>query len=221
MLDYPPLDLPQRPSSRVISVATEQSLCEAHHLLATAYGPGDAPRSFGLAACTMTVLAFAAASAMRAYDPLRGRNAEPDAVSFRGFATAFMPWDHVSVEDDQHRSGVVLQAAAADALYLSIRNPLVHDGGLVVVRPGAAPLRPALQIRHRFPGRARPEELSELVDLCARPTLDGQPLMSLRHDRVEVHTRELYWCARRAIEAFARDPAVQADIDSRWGVSGP
>jgi hypothetical protein len=48
-------------------------------------------------------------------------------------------------------------------------------------------------------------------------TLTGDKLIELEAFSSTVHTRPLYWCTRKMIEAFAADPDVQRDIASNIG----
>ncbi|MEL6211699.1 MAG: hypothetical protein AAFR44_16250, partial [Pseudomonadota bacterium] len=59
----------------------------------------------------------------------------------------WFPWDQATIEDDQHRPPSDRHAAVAEALYMRIRNPLVHNSDLALFRSGGATLRPVLQIR--------------------------------------------------------------------------
>ncbi|MEL6220163.1 MAG: hypothetical protein AAFR79_17145 [Pseudomonadota bacterium] len=116
------------------------------------------------------MLTITAASAMQAYDPIRAKNAEPDGKSFRELVRFWFPWDQATIEDDQHHPPSDRHTAAAEALYMRIRNPSVQNSDLAVSRAGGATLRPVLQLRHGFPGLCRREELADLA-VAALPAI--------------------------------------------------
>ncbi len=205
---YIPLNLPNSKVSAVISMATEAYLEEAHYLLISAVPDDKRPIHFGRSATVMTLLAIAAASAVRRFDVKKNKNLNSDRASFESCVLSFFPWSDVSIGDAQNRSEAERRKEAARALYDTARNPLVHTGGLSSMLP---PHR-TLTMIHDFPGLAS-LELNEqkLIDYCNNP-LKGKRLIQLDATSVTIHTRPLYWCARQMIESFATDPNVQADI---------
>jgi hypothetical protein len=51
-----------------------------------------------------------------------------------------------------------------------------------------------------------------------KATLSGDMLIELGAFSSTVHTRPLYWCTRKMIEAFAADADVQRDIAKNLGI---
>ena len=210
---YIPLNLGRLDSSvaAAISMATEQHLEQAHYLLAATYARDLPHQHFGRSAVTMTLLAIAAASAIRRFDSRKNKNSAGDRKSFICCVRSYLPWSDVTIVDAKHRNEDAKLDAAAMQLYEVFRNPLVHSGGIT----GKAHVR--AEFCHTFPGRETFEENeSAIVELChvtsLRSTLIEMPAESSR-----LYTRPLYWCARRMIEAFAADPAVQNDIRTNIG----
>src|SRR5262245_42536381 len=103
-MPYPRLALTDTKFNAAISMATEGHLEQAHYLLATTYPNVNSPRDhFGTSAVIMTLLAIAAAAAIRNFDLKSNRQTGSDRAAFVGCVLEFFPWKHVSVDDDQHR----------------------------------------------------------------------------------------------------------------------
>jgi len=161
---------------------------------------------FGLSAAVMSLLAIAAASAIRRFDSATGRKKITDRDAFLTFVDSYFAWSDVGVEGEQHRAAPERSKAAAEALYVGIRNPLIHSAGV------AASAGPTVQVRHVFPGLSDLENESAIEALCSRSTLDGQTVIQLNATSTAVHTRELYWAVRQAIQALSADRAAESDI---------
>ena len=161
----------------------------------------------------MTLLAMAATSALRNFDPKANKPVPPgDKKAFYDCVGAFFPWRDVGIGDGAHSSQSDRIKAATETLYTSLRNPLVHSGGAV----GTG--WPRIIIVHPFPGLASfADNESKIAELCGLDTLDGQTFIELDAFQTKVHTRPLYWGARKMIEAFAADGAVQGDIVRNQG----
>lgn len=206
---YIPLSLGPQDSqiAALISMATEQHLEQAHYLLAATYSSQSPNDHFGHSSLILTLLAVASASAIRCFDLSKNKNSVRDRTAFIDCVRTYFPWEHVSIVDDQYRDEASKRAAASEQLYDLFRNPLVHCGGIVAkgFRRGES--------SHVIPGRATfQENEADIVEICNLVSYEGQVLMRMRFDATRVYTRPLYWCARKMIEAFAADPAVQADI---------
>jgi hypothetical protein len=196
-----------------ISMATERHLKEAHFLLATTYSNESPHDHFGNVAAIMTLLTIASASAIRHFDPRANKNKKADRQSFVECVEAFFPWDCVTIADDQQRLAAQRRSAAAGELYAVFRNPLVHCGGVVGKGHRVA------RINHVFPGLGSLRENERVIsELCGLATLDGQMLIEMAAASSTLHTRPLYWCARKMIEAFAADPGVQRNIVDSLGI---
>ncbi len=210
---YVPLNLgtPDSSVAAAISMATEQHLEQAHYLLASTCGYDSPHKHFGRSAVTMTLLAIAAASAIRHFDSRKNKNAAGDRMSFISCVRSYLPWRDVIVIDAQHRKIDAKYDAAATQLYEVFRNPLVHSGGIV----GKSHVR--ADVCHIFPGRKTFEENeADIVELCNKASTKST-LLEMRAESSKLYTRPLYWCARKMIEEFAADPAVQADIRTHLG----
>lgn len=202
-------------------MATERHLEQTHYLMAATYPNGNGPYDhFGTSAAVMTLLAIAAASAIRHFDPKKTKKAGGDRAAFTGCVLRFFPWDYVTVKDDQHRPRSELPKLAADALYGVFRNPLVHSGGVTSKAHLSGTIGDWYRtphIAHVFPGLSPQENDRAIEDYC-NVTLSGDVLIELEAFCSTVHTRPLYWCARKMIEAFAADAGVQADITKHLGI---
>ena len=219
-MPYVRLPLPDTKVNAAISMATERHLEQAHYLLGATYANANGPHNhFGTSAAVMTLLAIAAASAIQHFDPKVNKKRGGDRAAFTACVLRFFPWHHVTIADDQHRPKNELPKLAADELYDVFRNPLVHSGGVT----GRAHLSGAIakwhrtpKIAHVFPGLSPQENERAIEDYC-NATLSGDRLIELEAFSSTVHTRPLYWCTRKMIEAFAADPDVQRDIASKVG----
>jgi hypothetical protein len=94
-------------------------------------------------------------------------------------------------------------------LYKVFRNPLVH---WAESRAGATVWRGRQMVPHRqdissIPGPSPQENERTIEDYC-NTILSGETLIALETLSSTVHTRPLYWCTRKMIEAFTADPAV-------------
>jgi hypothetical protein len=166
----------------------------------------------------MTLLAIAATSNIRYFDPRKDQAPiGHDKTRFVECVKQFMPWEHVTIRDDQHRPVKQRREAAAEEFYKTFRNPLVHAGGVrgawhfsgVIDNWYRAP-----QIAHVFPGLASWQENEKAIaELCDLNSYAGQNLLEMGAASSIVHTRPLYWCTRKMIEAFAADLGVQRDIE--------
>jgi hypothetical protein len=95
----------------------------------------------------------------------------------------------------------------------------VHSGG-VTSKPHLSGGK-IVEIKHVFPGLASPQDNETAVaEYCAATTLKGEMLIELKALGVTVHTRPLYWCTRKMIEALAANSDVQMDIAARLAPSG-
>jgi hypothetical protein len=63
-----------------------------------------------------------------------------------------------------------------------------------------------------------PQENDKAMQDYCHVALSGDLLMELEAFCSTVHTRPLYWCTRKMIEAFAADTSVQADIAKNLGI---
>lgn len=209
-MSYPRLELLRAsPAVAAVSVATEPYLEQAHFLLSRTFG-SSCRDHFGLSAVIMTLLSIAAASAIRHFDVNINRRGveKSDAQAFKEAVVAYFPWEDVSVELDIG-IGTDWKVAAADELYKTARNPLIHVGGITA--KGYRRLR----LVHAFPGGSNQENEAAMSAFCAANTLGGQRFMSISADTTVVHTKELYWCARRMVERLADDPEVLSEIQRR------
>jgi hypothetical protein len=218
---YVRLPLSDTKINAAISMATERHLEQAHYLLGATYPSTNGPQNhFGISAAVMTLLAIAAASAIRHFDPKANKKRGGDRAAFTSCVLTFFPWDRVTIKDDQHRLKNELPNLAADELYDVFRNPLVHSGGVtskaqmsgVVGNWYRTP-----KIVHVFPGMSAQENEQAIEQYCDA-TLGGDVLIELEAFSSTVHTRPLYWCTRKMIEAFAADADVQRDIAKNLGI---
>jgi hypothetical protein len=215
-MSYPRLNLMRSsPAVAAVSVATEPYLEQAHFLLSRTFG-ASCRDHFGLSAVIMTLLSIAAASAVRHFDirTNRRRFDKSDAQAFKEAVVAYFPWEDVSVEFDIDEPSD-WKVAAAEQLYQSARNPLVHIGGI------AAKGFRLLRVVHSFPGGSDQDNDFRMAHLCAARTLDRQCFLRVRPHTVELFTRELYWCARRMIETLASDADALADIERHLSAQQP
>jgi hypothetical protein len=218
---YVRLPLPDTKVNAAISMATERHLEQAHHLLSATYPSANGPQiHFGTSAAVMTLLAIAATSAIQHFDPKVNKKRGGDRAAFTACVLRFFPWHHVTIADDQHRPVNELPKLAADELYDVFRNPLVHSGGVT----GRAHLSGTIakwhrtpNITHVFPGLS-PKENEQAMEQYCNATLSGDRFIELEAFSSTVHTRPLYWCTRKMIEAFAADAGVQADIAKNLGI---
>jgi hypothetical protein len=119
-MPYVRLLLPDTKINAAISMATEQHLEQAHYLLAASFPNGSKPHHhFGTSAAVMTLLAIAAASAIRYFDPKKNKKPRLplDRDVFRECVLKFFPWNCVTIGDDQHRPKTERPKLAADELY--------------------------------------------------------------------------------------------------------
>ena len=218
-MPYVRLPLPDTKINAAISMATEQHLEQAHYLLAATYPNGGPSNHFGTSAAVMTLLTIAATSAVRYFKPKTNRKEKGDRDAFIECVSKFFPWDQVTIEDDQRRPTSKRREAAAAELCRVFRNPVVHTGG-VTTKPhlSGGSWNRTPRILHVYPGLASPQENERVVaDYCSA-TLSGDVLIKLEASAATVHTRPLYWCTRKMIEAFAADADVQSDIASNMGI---
>ena len=210
-MSYKPLQL-RAEDDRVnaaLSMFTERYLEQAHYLLCHVYGRNSADQHFGQSALVMTVLAIASASVVRYFDPVKGENSNGDRAAFEECVLSFFPWKDVGIIDDQHRGAEERYIAASKALYKALRCPTVHTAGVVGLG------YPVIKIHHVFPGLSGAENQKQVCELCERLSLDGQPVLELLAEELHVHTRELYWAARKMIENMSEDERVASDIIAR------
>lgn len=202
-MPYLPLDLKcKNPSvALAIRMATEPTLRDVHYLLTLRTLEEPPHNDLGHSACTMTILAIAATSAIRDFDRVKNRNLAGDRASFLKCVLEFFPWAHVSVTDERGRTGRNLHKAASEELYIAARNPLVHVGGVV----GAG--HPRLKSVVGF------ERDQSLVDWCAHESLNGQEVFAMSGAEFKIYLKTFYWAARKMVEAFAADAEVQADLE--------
>jgi hypothetical protein len=102
MAYVPPKLTAIQPVNATISMFTEEYLKQAHYLLAATY-PADGPfNHFGQSAAVMTLLAIAAASRLRIFDPVKNdkRPGTSDRAAFLGCVREFFPWSDVTIVDD-------------------------------------------------------------------------------------------------------------------------
>lgn len=217
--ESPVLTCKNREVAAVIAMATDEHLKQAHYLLAARY-PGDSPNThFGRTATVMILLTIAAASALRTFNPQRNNKIGGDKKCFVDCVEQFFPWTSVSIKDGQHRSKADHPNIAATELYTSFRNPLVHSGGMVGTAGVAGKDWRKAQIWHPLPGLATPEENDNTItEWCKLESLSGQTLLSIEFDHSVIHTKTLYWCTRKMIEAFAADPTVESEIIKSLGI---
>ena len=203
------------PVAAAISMATEEHLRQAHYAL-TVVMPPEKPEhpgtTLGTASAIMILLTIAAASAIRHFDPSKNKKLKGDHDAFVECVEAFFPWEHVSVEDDQYRTGVDLRHAAAEELYTVLRNPLIHSGGVVGERYKVP------RIMHIYPGLSPEENENRIIRLCDLVTLSGSTVIKMTAAHSTLYTDALYWCTRKMIERFAIDPLVQSDITRNLGI---
>lgn len=223
-MSYVPLslDCANAKIKAAVSVATEPHLEQAHYLLALTYPNAGPSGHFGKSAAIMMLLTIAAASAIRYLNPNTNKKKSRDRTSFIDCVSTFFPWDHVTIADDQHRSIWEQRKAAAVELYDVFRNPLVHSGGVTGkwhLSGVVGNWHRGARINHSFPGMASPQENEkQIADLCGMASCDGQMLIELTATASTVHTKPLYWCTRKMIEAFAANSAVQKDIAQNLGI---
>jgi hypothetical protein len=214
-MPYVRLPLADTKVNAAISMFTEGYLEQAHYLLAATY-PGDGPSShFGQSAAVMTLLAIAAASRLRIFDPIKN-NKRPGTKDDEAFITCvreFFPWADVTIVDDQHRPIGQMRDAASAELYKVFRNPLVHSGGVT----GKAHLSGKIadwhrtpQVCHVFPGLSPEANERRIAESCTAP-LAHDTLIKLGALASMVYTL-LYLCVRRMIENMAADATVQQEI---------
>jgi hypothetical protein len=188
-------------------MATDSHLRQAHYLLAARY-PGSSPEThFGVSATIMLLLTIASTSALRHFSLTKNRPSKHDSEIFPACVEEFFPWQHVSIKDGEHRPAAERRTAAAKELYEVFRCPLIHSGGMV------ARGRRIVRLNHVFPGLATFEENeARIAELSQQETLSRQTLLEIDACESTIHSRTLYWCVRKMIEAFAADPVVEADI---------
>jgi hypothetical protein len=218
---YIPLRLePRNNLNAAIATFTEDFLSDAHYLLAVNYPQGGLARSAGI----MSLLAIAAASRLRIFDPVKNnkRAGTKDDDAFIGCVREFFPWSDVTIEDDQHRTRDAMRNAAAEELYKVFRNPLVHTGGAT----GKAHLSGKIAKWHRrptfmhvFPGGSPEENERQIAERCTAP-LAGDMLIQLGAFTSIVHTLTLYLCARRMVENLAADATAQQEIRTALSIQG-
>ena len=215
---YVPLIFPANSVSKIISMAAEPHLEQAHYLLAAGYSNGDHQGHFARSAIVMTLLSIAATSVIRYFDPEKNKNSRPDGSTFKECVLRFFPWARITIEDDQHRPADERPQAATEELYNVFRNALVHSGG-VTGKPHLSgkigDWHRSLEIIHVFPGLHSQEENEKAVSEYCTSNLSGDVLIKLGAFSSTIHTRPLYWCTRKMIEAFAADIDVQSDIQTR------
>jgi hypothetical protein len=221
-MPYVRLPLPDTKVSAAISMFTEGYLEQAHYLLGVTY-PGEGPSNhFGPSAAVMTLLAIAAASRLRIFDPARNnkRPGTKDDEAFIVCVRQFFPWPDVTIVDDKHRSIDAMRQAAAEELYKFFRNPLVHSGGVT----GKAELSGKIgdwyrtpQICHVYPGLSPAENEQKIAERCTEP-LARDTLIELGAFASKVYTLTLYLCERRMIEQMAGDKKVRQDIAAALGL---
>ncbi len=207
-MPYAQLSMPDNNASAIISIATEHYLEQAHYLLAATHSNGEPANHFGMSAAIMTLLSIAAASSIRHFIPSKNKNDKGDKAAFVECVSDYFPWESVTIKDDQHRPNSELPKIAAEELYHVIRNPLVHSGG-VTSKPHLSgkvgDFIRAPKISHIFPGLALPHDNEKVVaDYCDKD-INGEVLIELEACCAIVHTRTLYWCARKMIEKLRAD----------------
>ena len=214
-MSYVPLNLTcaDKRVAGTIAMATEQHLEQAHYLLAATYTNGAPGNTFGTSAAIMMLLSIAAASAIRHFVPKANKNTRKDSESFVACVERYFPWGHIKILDGEHRPARDLPGIAAKELYSVFRNPLVHSGGVT----GKGHFHRSPAIMHLFPGLSPAENAKIISDLCSLSSYHGQVLLEIGAERSIVHTRPLYWCTRKMIEAFAADPLVETDIKRNMG----
>ena len=218
---YVRLHLADTKINAAISMTTERHLEQTHYLLGATYPSANGPHNhFGTSAAIMTLLAIAAASAIQHFDPKANKKRGGDRAAFTDCVLKFFPWDCVTVDDDQHRSMSERPKLAADELYDVFRNPLVHSGGVTSTAHLSGEIGHwyrTPKIAHVFSGLS-PQENEQAMEHYCKATLSGDMLIELEAFSSTVHTRPLYWCTRKMIEAFAADADVQRDIAKNLGI---
>jgi hypothetical protein len=72
------------------------------------------------------------------------------------------------------------------------------------------------RINHIFPGLATPHDNEATIADYTNAKLSGDVLLEMEAFQSVVHSRPLYWCARKMIENLAADDGVQREIASRF-----
>jgi hypothetical protein len=147
----------------------------------------------------MLLATIAATSALPNYK--RGaRRRHGDRNYFTECVCKYFPWDDISVEDDQFRTGQELRIAAAETLYDVFRCPLFHSGGLVA---GGDTFSRLILVH---PGH---QDLSEaenrIEELAKQNSLRGQLILKIEATHCTLYLKDFYWCVRKLVELFLND----------------
>jgi hypothetical protein len=211
---YVPLDLSSADPvvATFVKVSIEAYLKEAHFLLA-ATTPEDGPANHFPLACTMILLATVGATSALDNHQRTGKKRRDDRKHFLNCLDRNFPWDCITIEDGEFRSDNDRRVAVAEALYDVFRCPLVHSGGLV------DGLAQAPKVMKTHPGHADMAIAEKRIEeLAQAPSLKGQRLISLEHRRCVLHVDSFYWCVRRMVENYTRDPQAGARLRAHCGL---
>jgi hypothetical protein len=202
---YVPLEL--RCSDERIRILIRDSieayLQEIHYLLAASYpaaSPDKPSRHFARSAGLMLVATIGATSALSTFEK-DGKRRSGDARYFKECVREYFPWGDITIKDGEHRPTSDRIAAAVEALYSVVRNPLVHSAGLV----GKSDVAPRFIKLH-----ARSPDLSEseprIEEIARYASLDGQVVIEFRYKECRIYPDFLYWCVRKMVESYIADP---------------
>ena len=211
---YIPLDLSTADPvvAAFIKMSIEPYLREADFLLAATM-PEDGPKNHFPIACAMILLATVGATSALDNHERTGKKRKGDRKHFLNCLDKYFPWDCISIEDGEFRSNKDRRDAAALALYDVFRCPLVHSGGLV------DGLSRAPNVMKTHPGHADIAIAEKRIEELARaPSLEGQRLISLEYSRCVLHVNPFYWCVRRMVENYTRDPQAGNCLRAHCGL---
>lgn len=199
---YVPLDLQASDPlvNSVIQGVIEPYLKEAHYLLAATRPDQGSEGHFPRASALMLLGTVAATSSLDNFQKA-GANRKGDRAYFVDCLRSYFPWDQVSIEDGEFRAEEQKTDAAGIALYNVFRCPLFHSGGLTDQKS----IMPVLIKTH--PGHREIEVAEARIEQLARAeTMGGQWIMRFEFNRCVLHLDPFYWCVRRMVENYARDP---------------
>jgi hypothetical protein len=155
----------------------ESYLLEVHFLLA-ATRPSDGPDGHFPLSCALMLLATVAATSALPNYQRHGQIRRDDRKHFVACLDKYFPWEHVKVDDGEHRPEKERIKLTSEILYTNVRCPFFHSGGLV----GGSDAGVCIAKIH--PGHtelARAEERVE--ELARRPTLNGQVFFRIEYNR--------------------------------------
>jgi hypothetical protein len=177
----------------------EPYLIEAHFLLA-ATRPSDGPDGHFPLSCALMLLATVAATSALPNYQRYGQIRKHDKRHFTECLESYFPWEHVRVDDSEHRPDNELVKHTSEVLYANIRCPLFHSGGLV------GGLDPALALVKTHPGHTELGRAEQRIEQLARyVTLNGQVFFKFEYRRNILYIDTFYWCVRKMVENFAAD----------------